>query len=572
MLILTILRGPDQGRRFELPDDEPQLIGRSSEALPLTDQTISRRHAEMTPDDGRWYIRDLESSNGTYVNGQRVTARRMLQPGDQVRTGNTVIVFGKDPTPKRKHGVRVAKGDEMEVSVERTAISADDSMIMAIPEPMEAAAVQLRVIYELTQLIGSVVDREHLLEKVMDVVFEHFQADRGFILLQESPDERPEPVVVRYRVPPRNDEDRHIVVSRTIVQHVMRHGEGVLSSNAMTDRRFATGDSVHRLGIRSTLCVPIKFKDRLFGVIHLDSKIANYTYTDDQLLLLTAMGVQTGLALANADQYHQRVSRERLAAVGEAVASLSHSIKNIIQGLRGGADVVELGLKKKNMQTVEAGWAIALRNIERIYALTTNMLAFSTQRRPEIELTSLNKLLEEVIELEQSQYDAKMVAIIEDFDENMPPVPIDPGGIHQAVLNLLNNALEAVEPETGAVSVSTRYLAEQEQVAIKVADNGCGIDTARLKALWLPFRSTKGYGGTGLGLVVTKKVVEEHGGRITVESQVGQGSTFTILLPTNVAAIPGSADTAAGAMARDPDSSIGLTLPPSTPAPPAKRS
>ena len=84
MLILTVIRGPDQGRRFELPDDEPQCIGRSAESLPLTDLSISRRHAELTPDDGRWYIRDLESANGTFVNGKRVSGSAMLQPGEPV--------------------------------------------------------------------------------------------------------------------------------------------------------------------------------------------------------------------------------------------------------------------------------------------------------------------------------------------------------------------------------------------------------------------------------------------------------------------------------------------------------
>src|SRR3989304_1595041 len=88
VLILTVLHGPDKGKRFELPDHEPQLIGRSSEAIPIADQTISRRHCELTPDNGRWYINDLESSNGTYVNGLRVIARRRLEAGDQIRTGN----------------------------------------------------------------------------------------------------------------------------------------------------------------------------------------------------------------------------------------------------------------------------------------------------------------------------------------------------------------------------------------------------------------------------------------------------------------------------------------------------
>src|SRR5690606_23581544 len=159
---------------------------------------------------------------------------------------------------------------------------------------------------------------------------------RGFVLMIEKAGERPEPVVVRHRDQPANtptetDFDK-ITVSRTIIQHVIKNGVGILSSNAMNDSRFAGGDSVLNYGIRSTLCVPIKFKDKMFGVIHLDSQVANYTFTEDQLRLLAAIGVQAGMALDNLRLLAEQISKERLAAVGETVASLSHSIKNIIQG------------------------------------------------------------------------------------------------------------------------------------------------------------------------------------------------------------------------------------------------
>ena len=538
MLILTIIKGPDQGRRFELPDDEPQLLGRSSEALPLLDQTMSRRHAELTPDDGRWYINDLKSNNGTFVNGRRVLEQRMLQPGDQIRTGNTIIMFGRDETKpvKRKSPVKIAKPSAMDITVEKTAISNDDSVIMAVPEPSEAAAQHLKVLFHLTQLIGTVVEQQMLLENVMDVIFEYFRADRGFILLIMEQGDKPEPVVVRHRVQPvgKHKDEAPITVSKTIVQHVMQKGEGVLSSNAMTDERFSSHDSVQRYGIRSALCVPIKFKDRLFGVIHLDSKINNYTYTEDQLLLLNAIGVQTGLALANAEKYTRRLQEERLAAVGQTVASLSHSIKNIIQGIRGGAEVVELGFRKKSMETVKGGWEICARNLERISQLTMNMLAFSKQREPELDLTNLKNVIEDVLALMQRQFDTKKAALITDIDDDMPPVPLDAGGIEQALLNLVNNALEAVPPLTGAVTVRSEYDPVKEEVRIIVSDNGEGMDKQTKRNLFQPFHSTKGLKGTGLGLVVTKKIVDEHRGKIDVWSEPRQGTTFTITLPANM--------------------------------------
>lgn len=543
---MSVIKGVDKGRRYELPDDEPQLIGRSSEALDTTDQTISRRHAELTPDTGKWYIRDLHSSNGTFVNGVRVTTeRRLLKPGDQVRTGATLFIFGEDTVKPRNDSIRMVRRSEIDISVESTAASNDDSMIMAVPEPGQAAEFQLRVIYELTALIGSVTDKQELLERVMDVVFEYFKADRGFVLLQEDSESEPEPVLVRHRsvVEHKKRDQGPINVSRTIVRYVMKKGVGVLSSNAMSDKRFATGDSVQAYGIRSTMCVPIKFKDRLYGVIHLDSKVANYTYTEDQLLLLTSIGVQTGVALSNARLYDNRLKDERLAAVGQTVASLSHSIKNILQGMRGGADVVELGLRKNNMDLTRGGWEIVARNVERIYELVMNMLAYSKQRKPELELVNLDQLLGEVAGLVQQQFDAKHAALLVDVPQDMPPVPVDPGGVHQALLNLLNNALDAVQPETGAVSLRCEYDGDNDRVKITVADNGEGMTPSTLARLFEPFHSTKGLRGTGLGLVVTKKIVEEHGGVVHVESSRKQGTTFTIQLPVRFDQVPMSADT-----------------------------
>jgi signal transduction histidine kinase len=311
----------------------------------------------------------------------------------------------------------------------------------------------------------------------------------------------------------------------------------------MNDQRFSGGDSVQRYGIRSAMCVPIKFKDRLFGVIHIDSKIINYTFTADQLKLLVAIGVHTGLAMTNAALYSERLSRERLAAVGTTVASLSHSIKNIIQGLRGGAEVVELGFKKDNVKVVKGGWDIVSRNLERISQLTLNMLAYSKQRRPELEQAGPLPLLEELSELVQSQYDEKGVALLTEFDPDLPTAPLDESGLHQAILNLLTNALDAVEPQIGAVQFEADFEEASQSLRIAVADNGVGISPDRLGRIFQPFESTKGQRGTGLGLAVARKIVEEHGGRLDVESKPGEGTRFTIRLPVELSAAAGAADT-----------------------------
>ena len=577
MLVLSIIQGPGKGKTFNLPNHEPQLLGRSSEALPIDDTAISRRHAELTPDDGVWYIRDLESQNGTYVNGTRIYQRLRLRPGDQIRVGQSVLVFGVTET-KAAESVRVVGKDRLTPTVERSlpsyALSEksltparsdkkspakpaanvpnpnDDSVILSEPEPRAAAMDHLRIIYRLTSMLTErVMDRAQLLEGVMDLVFSEFHPQRGCIMLvDETNDQRYLPAAVRYRDAVLALEDQKIHVSRTILQHVITKSEGILSSNAMTDPRFAKGDSVQRLSIRSAICSPIRFRDVTYGAIYIDSSVANYTFTAEQLALMNAVGQHAGLALANAQLYQEKLQAERLAAIGETVATLSHSIKNILQGLRGGADVVEMGLTKDDLKLAKGGWPILNRNLSRIVSLTLNMLAFSRQRRIEPELAQLSSIIDDCVEILEPQVRTKQVALVVDIDSEVPPVPVDPPLLHQALMNLMTNAIEAVKPEEGIVTVRVVYRPQgakrangttvsHAEVDIAIIDNGAGIPAAKQRWIFEPFHTTKGVKGTGLGLAVARRVTQQHGGTLTLTSDENRGATFRMILPADGSSI-----------------------------------
>ncbi len=541
VLTLSVIQGPETGKRFELPLNEPQLIGRSSEALPIGDDTVSRRHAELTPDGGIWWIRDLKSQNGTYINGVRVFDRTRLHPGDQIRVGSTVFSFGETQDRTPDDVVRLMRAREMDIEVEHRLASNEDSMILAEPEPARAAVDHLRVIYQLTTLTSQITDKKELVGKVLDLVFEEFKPERGVVMLSGvTPESELEPAAVKYRAPPTDAEDAKIHVSRTIMRSAIKDGEGILSTNAMTDPRFKSGDSVQKYEIRSAISSPIRFRDHTFGVIYIDSSMANYTFTTEQLALMNAIGRHTGLALANAEATLEQLHTQRLATIGETVASLSHSIKNILQGLRGGADVTEMGLRKEDLKIAAGGWEILKRNLDRIVNLTMNMLAFSRQRTLELELTKLGPLVEECAQLLETRCEEKKIALIVDADPEMPPIAVDPNMLHQAVMNLLVNAVDAVEAEKGVVTVRVSFNeVEPGRVGtptaeIAVLDNGPGIPRDRLGWIFEPFNSTKGLKGTGLGLAVTKRIVDEHSGRIRVETHVGRGSAFRVFLPADL--------------------------------------
>jgi two-component system NtrC family sensor kinase len=552
-----VLQGPDKGRRFELPD-APVLIGRESRQLPISDNTVSRRHAELLPDAGNWILKDMGSSNGSYVNGARVNNTFPLKLGDQIRVGRTLMVFGAQPGVTRSSGGNVAlAGVEagMDSSIMHTVSSADDSMVLAVPEPAAVAMTNLKVLYQLGAALGSSFGIDEVMEVVMDLVFENVKADRGIIFLIGEKGELI-PKVVRTREDPSRsngkdkDDDRITVetdqkpppekihASRTIINHVLSSGEGVLSSNAMADRRFSAGKSVHNLGIRSALCVPIKaarlsgkseFEN--LGVIYIDSSVKNYTYATDQLRLLTAIGLQAGMAVTNARLYHAGLQAERLAAVGETTAALSHSIKNILQALRGGADVVEMGLRGGNITQAAKGWRVVDRNLEKIYNLTMNLLAYSRPREPKLEQINPKVLIEECLELIASAATEKGVMAVADVEPDHPAFPADPDGLHQVLMNLLINSLDAVEPQKGLIRVVCRYNSEDKQTIIEVIDNGVGIPPSMMNHMFELFHSTKGNRGTGLGLAVAKKIIDEHDGSISVKSKQGEGTTFTIRLP-----------------------------------------
>ena len=543
MATLHVLQGPDKGKTFEVLS-EPLLLGRHSEQIPLTDNTASRRHARMWQENGAWFLEDLDSANGTFVNGVRLTAPMKLKRGDQIKLGSTLLVLSGAPkgeslpgsmTPREVVDLH-AGGGSMDSAIISSIPSNEDSVVIAAPETVEAAR-SWRIILDLIDALNATMSPDEMLQRVLDIIFEHVIVDRGFILLREQGnDGELVPVAVRYANRPAPRQER-ITTSHTIINHVLEHKESVICSNAMTDERFgpdSRGGSIHAYGLRSVICAPILARDRLIGIIHIDSSSVQYTYGTEQLRLVNAIAAVTGMALENARLVQSLVVNERLAAAGETVALLSHSIKNVLQGLHAGTDMVGRGLDRKDLTRIREGWEMIDRNLNRIYNLSMNMLAFSKEREPRLVTTQINKIIEDGVETVHHLADQRKVMLLTDLDEKMPPIPADADGLQQVILNLVSNAVEAVNEGEGRVVARTEFEPQREIILITVTDNGPGIPTEHIQRVFEPFYSTKGQGGTGLGLAVAKKIIEEHRGRINVTSTLGKGTTFEIQLPAGV--------------------------------------
>ncbi len=227
-------------------------------------------------------------------------------------------------------------------------------------------------------------------------------------------------------------------------------------------------------------------------------------------------------------------ARRELILLGQAMAGMAHSIKNLLTGLEGGVYVVEEALRDGDDELLAEGWEMVRRNVERVARLSRDQLYCCRDRRPEVRLVEINPLVCEAAELYRARAARDGIRLEVELDGRLGAGWLDPEGFHNLLTNLLSNALDACRFDTGKrdhwISVKT-FLESGGQLHLEVADNGQGIPEKLCGSVFSEMFTTKGGGGTGLGLLVVYRVVCAHDGRITVLSEEGVGTVFTVILP-----------------------------------------
>ncbi len=519
---LIIFAGPNKGSVFDV-QEATCTIGRAhSNRVVLYDQRVSTYHAVIEPDGGRYAVRDLGSANGTYVDNLLVT-RALLRPGSTIQIGETVLAFERPPRPEDEDaGFRVVDAMPGQTTAIYATVAKDDTAILEEESPGDVEALRedrrnLLALYRVNSVINSVPEVRPLLCRVLEEVLEALDAERGFALLRDQETGELVPAAMRRRHAA--GPSAQLSISKAIARQVMDRGESVLST--------AEGGG-HRL---SAMCAPLHGRKEFQGLIYVDTPTSAEPFSAGDLQLLTAMADQLGTALENARLAEARLAGERFAAIGQAVAGLSHYIKNILSCMEGGAQIVQRGIDSSDVEVARRGWAIVRRSERKISDLVLDMLNYSGANEPLREPCSINDLCEDVAAPLVQEAD-KEVRIECELDPELPVAHLDSRAIHRCLLNLVANAIDALPEEGGLVRLETRHDPEAGTVRVSVCDDGCGIEPEILPTIFDAFSSTKGSRGTGLGLAVVKKLVEEHGGHVEVQATPGKGSTFTIVLPT----------------------------------------
>jgi PAS domain S-box-containing protein len=226
---------------------------------------------------------------------------------------------------------------------------------------------------------------------------------------------------------------------------------------------------------------------------------------------------------------------ERMAAIGRTVAGVAHYIKNILSGLKGGAYVVRSAIAKKDLDLTLKGWEMVERNLDHIGQVTADMLSYAGERRAVKRVCDPREVATEAVELMRERAKLSGVLIEVEFGEGLGEVSMDRNAIYRCLLNLIGNAIDActLKGMTGE-EAKVKVIVDRPEgwgVRYRVIDSGAGMDEETQRRLFTDFFTTKGYAGTGLGLPVTRKMVEDHGGRLLFDSEPGKGTTFSLLLP-----------------------------------------
>jgi serine phosphatase RsbU (regulator of sigma subunit)/pSer/pThr/pTyr-binding forkhead associated (FHA) protein len=305
MAALHILKGANEGTLVPL-DGEKFILGRNPDCgivIPVT--SVSREHAQILRIQGRFYIEDKQSRNGTFVNNQAITARTLLKSNDRVRICDFLAVFVDQPTTP----LEVAEANEeadAETSSTVEAMLTPSSNLLLEQQPAE----KLRGLLEISANLSKTLNLNELMPKIVESLFQLFrQADRCFVIQAEEGTNRLLPRVVKTRRP---NEDQNARPSRTIVRRCLESGQAFLTNDASRDDRIQLSQSVVDFRIRSVMCVPLcPPEGKPFGVIQLDTQDRSKTFTQEDLKLLWGVANQAAIAMENARLHEEAVIRER---------------------------------------------------------------------------------------------------------------------------------------------------------------------------------------------------------------------------------------------------------------------
>ncbi|KAF0120928.1 MAG: putative histidine kinase, partial [bacterium] len=401
-----------------------------------------------------------------------------------------------------------------------------------------------KTLNDLSKAMISILDKETLLAKIINTTTEAMGVEKASILLLDEERGRyyMQSSIGLTKV---NEESFRLTRNDPFIIWLREKGETVVKEELERDiDRLNIPDVVtflKRLSeMESEVCIPLITRQKLIGLCNIGKKMNGDMFSHEDLALLETLGNQAAVAIENAQLYEdlkkseaQMRRTDKLAALGTLTAGLAHEIRNPLVAIKTFTQL--LPERFDDIEFRDHFLKITSGEVDRICSLVNELLEFARPSEPNFHEDDINDVAEKIILLVDNEAKKKDIKINREYDKEIPPIMIDKEQIKQVLLNLLLNAIEATS-ENGIIAFETRLIHKNNYrdcyVQMKIRDTGKGIQKDDLEHIFTPFFTTK-HQGSGLGLSISHKIVEEHMGYIEVESEVGNGSTFYVNLPLN---------------------------------------
>jgi len=471
------------------------------------------------------------------------------QAGLMNQTATIIVLFEKDESQTIKKLFKAGIDDFLKVPFKKEELK--KSILNSVEKRTKRDDVSdiqgENILYELSLELGSTKELSELLQLILNVIMREMKAQQSSILLYEKESENLK-MLASIGLSEEIRKKGYIKRKGSIAEWVIEHNEPLIINDLINDERFT---SVKKdKNIKSSMCVPLQVKGKVIGTVNISRTEGQKRFTQNDLRFLTILASQAAIVIENARLIEDNIQKERIATVGQTLAGISHHIKNILTGLKGGLSITELSIKSRDWEILNDGWQMLKRNINRISNLVMDMLDFSKEKEPVKVETNINELINDACEIISFKAQNQKI-IIQKSLQLEGVVPVDPDQIYRSVLNLITNAIDSM-PMGGTLDIKTYHkdveykilvgngrdrslqvtdIYKGKSAIIEISDTGTGIPEELYDEIFKPFFSSKGSKGTGIGLAVTKKIIEEHKGKIEFESTLGKGTTFRIYLP-----------------------------------------
>ncbi len=545
---------PYPAERFTSPilvTQNDNTIGRDASCtIQIPHDSVAPRHAVIKNEKGRYYLFDLGSDSGTTVN-QKHIQRTALSHRDKISFGdraflflvkcdfledsdsdlnfdeNDTIIISEDQFEPSELLPQVAPATPDELFRQtRPTKSADVNMARAL-----RAHQRLSLLFQMREKLHKAEDLNQILKIGVNFLLEAVEAAERVMIMLRSP-EHGKLTMQALRFRDLRDASTTVPISRTLLNWVLTERMALVSPNLSDDVRFQASESIRIQNLNAILCVPMMTADKVIGILYLDSQKLFSELTEEDVAFAGAVANDLALRVENIRLHREALKNERMAAIGMTMTNLSHNIKNLLMLNQNTVDLMGMHLKRIDDDKLNQHWSRIQQSFAQISRLSVEMLDYAKDPDLKMKPVDINgAILANRDYFEQSLHH-KAIAFGLNLSNAKPIWMMDTTQLLRALINLVVNAIDAVAGRKNPrIELKTEVL--DNQLVISITDNGCGIAPENQKKIFDIFYTSKGVGGSGLGLPMVIKFVESMGGRLVVKSKPEVGSSFKMIFPAS---------------------------------------